>query len=297
MEYINDFIIQVLGVTLGIAPTGVFFFALSLIQREKIKDPSAAKNFSVVEQPSFFNKESKCELFYPFIIFFVAGPIKILIIMGIAALFSNISIPHQIFTDEIIKLPFLIQIILGLFIIDVVLYIRHRFVHVFLWDYHAVHHSAREISWITASRLHPVDSIVMGLIEALIMYMIGFSTVSMAYAIVFQQYYNSFIHSNIALDYGKPLKYIFVSPNMHRWHHDAGKNGVNKNFCTIFAFIDYFLGTYYVPDNSLPKKYGAGMKALDDIENKNIIKELLYPFKRTLNKLFKSKKNTCKTVA
>lgn len=217
--------------------------------------------------------------------------------MGIAALFSNISIPHQIFTDEIIKLPFLIQIILGLFIIDVVLYIRHRFVHVFLWDYHAVHHSAREISWITASRLHPVDSIVMGLIEALIMYMIGFSTVSMAYAIVFQQYYNSFIHSNIALDYGKPLKYIFVSPNMHRWHHDAGKNGVNKNFCTIFAFIDYFLGTYYVPDNSLPKKYGAGMKALDDIENKNIIKELLYPFKRTLNKLFKSKKNTCKTVA
>ena len=47
----------------------------------------------------------------------------------------------------------------------------------------------------------------------------------------------------------------------------------------IFAFIDYLLGTYYVPDNALPKAYGSGHVEMDDIANKNILKELWLPFK------------------
>jgi hypothetical protein len=34
-----------------------------------------------------------------------------------------------------------------------------------------------------------------------------------------------------------------------------------------------------VPDNALPKEYGCGQAELDDVENKNILKELWVPFK------------------
>ncbi len=90
---------------------------------------------------------------------------------------------------------------------------------------------------------------------------------------------NYFVHSNIVLDYPKPWKYIFVSPNMHRWHHALEPEAHNKNYCVVFAFVDYLLGTYYVPDNALPKGYGSNRAELDDIERKTILSELTIPFK------------------
>ena len=173
----------------------------------------------------------------------------------------------------------MLQVLLGLLVIDISLWIRHSFVHKFLWSFHAVHHSAKELTWLTTRRLHPLDQIVMGLIDCVILYVIGFSAEGMIGALIIKDLNNLFVHSNIVLDYPKPLKYIFVSPNMHRWHHATEKEAHDKNYCVVFAFVDYVMGTFYVPDNALPKNYGCAMPEMDDIDNKNILKELWFPFK------------------
>ncbi len=282
----EDYLRNILGIFAFIYLTGTFYFAFSLILRSK--DDFNYKNFSVADTPKLLNKEFKCEFFYPFIEAFITTPLKLMILSALFILIEQYAVLNRhIFNDILSSMPLFFQVIIGLLILDISLYIRHWFVHKYFWNYHAVHHSAQEITWLTAHRLHPVDAIVMGIIDYSILYILGFDALGMAIAVIIKNYYNHFVHSNIRLDYGKPFKYIFVSPNMHRWHHDAGKEGYNKNFCIIFAFIDLAMGTYYVPDNRLPKRYGSNNKMLDDIELKGIIRELIIPFQLSKNLFLK----------
>lgn len=257
---------------------GVLFWAISLRLPEPEGKTENLRNFHCVHPPSLINKEFKFEGFYPAITNLITNP---LIFYCVAVLLpvGRDHLPYQIFADYVARLPLLVQIFFGLLVIDFSVWIRHGFVHKYFWSFHAVHHCAKEVSWITTHRLHPLDHFVMSLINFTVLYMIGFSAEGMAAAMVIKNLNNYFVHSNIVLDYPKPLKYILVSPNMHRWHHALEPEAHGKNFCVVFAFIDYLLGTYYVPDNALPKGYGSDHAELDDIERKTILSELWIPFK------------------
>jgi hypothetical protein len=66
-------------------------------------------------------------------------------------------------------------------------------------------------------------------------------------------------HSNIVLPAG-PLKYIFPTPQFHRWHHarvfDANGKPV-RSFCnfSMYPIWDLLFGTFYLP-NKNPTAYG-----------------------------------------
>lgn len=256
----------------------IFFWLISQFLRKPEGKTENLRNFHCAHDPVLFNKEIKCEVFYPAISIILTQPIIFLVVLQLHALMMTV-VPYQMFDKTIESLPVVGQLVLGLFVLDLALWIRHSFVHKYFWPFHAVHHSAEEITWLTTKRLHPVDDLVMGIIDFAVLFIIGFSAEGMAIAAVVKTLHNMYIHSNIVLDYPKPWKYIFVSPNMHRWHHATEKEAHDKNFCVLFAFIDYLFGTYYVPDNALPKAYGSGHGEMDDIASKNILKELWLPFK------------------
>jgi sterol desaturase/sphingolipid hydroxylase (fatty acid hydroxylase superfamily) len=256
----------------------VLFWLIGLLLPKPEGKTENLKNFHCAHEPSLFNKEFKCEAFYPLISILITQPLALYSVYAFL-LFSQGNLPYQMFASHIMSMPLVVQVLLGLLIIDSSVWIRHGFVHKYFWSFHAVHHSAEEISWWTTARLHPLDQFTMGLIDFAVLYLIGFSADGMAIALVIKNLNNMFVHSNIVLDYPKPLKYIIVSPNMHRWHHAKEKEAHDKNFCVVFAFVDYLLGTYYVPDNALPKAYGSDNAELDDIHRKNILTELWIPFK------------------
>ncbi|MGQ0458057.1 MAG: sterol desaturase family protein [Hyphomicrobium sp.] len=256
----------------------ILFWLVSLLLRKPEGKSENLSNFHCAHTPSLINKEFKCEAFYPVISIFVTQPIVFYCIYAFWSV-SNEKLPYQMFDHYIGSLPIVAQVLLGLLVLDISVWIRHSFVHKYLWSFHAVHHSAKEISWLTTHRLHPMDQIVMSIMDFVVLYFIGFSAEGMAIAILIKNLNNEFVHSNIVLDYPKPLKYILVSPNMHRWHHATEKAAHDKNYCVVFAIVDYVMGTYYVPDNALPNAYGSDNTELDDIERKNILTELWIPFK------------------
>jgi sterol desaturase/sphingolipid hydroxylase (fatty acid hydroxylase superfamily) len=253
------------------------FWRIGLLLPKPENKTENLRNFHLAHPAVLFNKEFKCEVFYPVIAILISQPITVYLGFSLIAMSAG-GLPFQIFSAQIGSLPIVLQVLLGLLIIDISLWIRHGFVHKFLWSFHAVHHSAKELTFLTTRRLHPLDQIVMGLIDFAILYVIGFSAEGMVIALIIKDLNNLFVHSNIVLDYPKPLKYILVSPNMHRWHHATELEARDKNFCVVFAFVDYVMGTYYVPDNALPKVYGCDNPELDDIERKNILTELWLPF-------------------
>lgn len=298
MDVLAYIIIRILYIILCTAFINLIILIFVELRKQDGILSSKSLNFTPVDKVSLFNTDSKCELFYPFIHMFLSGIFSYLIFKIIDFSLKPIFSPN-FFKEPIQQLPFAIQVFVALFTLDICLYVRHRFTHTFLWSFHGVHHSAHKISWLTYLRVHPVDSLVMTLIQSSILYFIGFTAEVMAVAGSINGYWNIFVHSNIHLDFPKPFKYIFGSPNFHRWHHATDTEAHNTNYCIMFSCIDYVMGTYYCPDNRLPDKYGSSIKTLDDYQNTNIIKELLYPFVIEINKIkkrFKNKKNTAKEI-
>ncbi len=227
-----------------------------------------------------FNQEKRAELwlmlangifFQPFIYFVV-----VLFFTRTAKEF----IPYQIFDSEIQALPFFLQVFIGLLLLDIKVYIRHRFTHNFMWKTHAVHHSANDVNWLTGSRLHPSELLVDIMFTVPVMHILGFSGEGIVYASMAMFFFNLFTHLNLNLEYPGFLRYMIGSPNFHRWHHaKLEKEAFNKNFSVVFPFIDLAFGSFYHPKGKLPKEYGIYQRPDETPVTQSLWGYLSYPFR------------------
>ena len=143
--------------------------------------------------------------------------------------------------------PLVITFFLAVFIGDFFHYWRHRLDHTKLfWPAHAVHHSDTEVTWLTASRWHPINLLTMRGIGMAAMLLMGFPVVAILFNGMLRGYYGYFIHADVPWTFGKFGK-IMVSPAMHRWHHSAEAKAFDKNFGEFFCIFDQAFGTYYLP--------------------------------------------------
>lgn len=172
---------------------------------------------------------------------------------------------------------FIPQLILCVFIADFVEYWTHRSYHEvpFLWKFHAVHHSSEVMDWLAGSRLHFLEIIMTRVLILGVLYVVGFSKgVLDAYIIIvgFQAVFN---HANVHINWG-PLKYIFVTPDFHHWHHSSDDVAIDKNYAAHFSFIDYIFKTAVDTDKQFPEKYGV----VGDYVPKGFLKQQAFPFKK-----------------
>jgi sterol desaturase/sphingolipid hydroxylase (fatty acid hydroxylase superfamily) len=172
-------------------------------------------------------------------------------------------------------LPILGQALLILLIMDVIQYWIHRLSHgAAFWKFHAIHHSATNVDWLTSTRFHPLDTIVRSYCVYLLVAAIGFDTEAWLVLVPFNTLYSPLVHANLDWDYG-PFRYLLVSPVFHRWHHTHADEGGNANFAPTFPFIDVLFGTYYEQKDALPTVFGTPH---DPVSNTNILDQVAYPF-------------------
>lgn len=151
--------------------------------------------------------------------------------------------------------PAWLQCIEVLIIADFVDYWSHRMFHKGpLWRVHAIHHSPEEMNWISSSRVHPLNDLVTRSCQLLPIVVLGFSGAAVLAVVPLISFYVMFLHSNVRWDFG-PLRWVFVSPAYHRWHHTSEDEGIDKNFAGIFPIWDLVFGTAYFPHH-LPTRYG-----------------------------------------
>lgn len=153
-------------------------------------------------------------------------------------------------------LPYWMQVIIAIWAFDFVVYWRHRLEHAFvgLWAFHAVHHSAEKVDVLTTSRLHPME-VLLGMILNTGIMRAGLHPAAAAFGFSLYLYYNYFIHTNVKVRFNGFLKYIFVTPFMHQWHHAVDEAASGKNVGVVFAWNDWIFGTAYHPDH-WPSKFG-----------------------------------------
>ncbi|MGA8330916.1 MAG: sterol desaturase family protein [Mycobacterium sp.] len=166
-----------------------------------------------------------------------------------------------------------VQIVAGLAIAMVGGYAGHRAAHEvpLLWRFHRVHHSVREMDWLAASHLHPLDETFVRSAAVLPLYALGFGRLSLGAFIVLITLQAIFIHANVRMTFG-PLRWVVATPQFHHWHHAQEPQAYNTNYAGEFPVLDALFGTLYLPADRWPAQYGV-----DDTEPAGYLRQLAWP--------------------
>lgn len=182
-------------------------------------------------------------------------------------------------------MPFSIRFMLAIVVGEFGAYWGHRWSHEipFLWRFHCIHHSAKEIDWLVNTRAHPFDIFFTRFCVLLPIYLLGLAQptsntvdlVPLLYAIV-GTVWSFFIHANVRWRFGWLEKWV-STPAFHHWHHtNDDPKYIDKNYAAILPGLDRLFGTFYLPKNRWPSKYG-----IDAPISSNFTEQLLEPLKVT----------------
>jgi sterol desaturase/sphingolipid hydroxylase (fatty acid hydroxylase superfamily) len=123
-------------------------------------------------------------------------------------------------------------------------------------------------------RFHPVEKTLDRLLYLLPLLFLGVSDAALLILSIVDATVASFSHANTTLRIG-PLIYIFVGPEMHRWHHARDVRSQNANFSNNLSIFDWLFGTAYVP-RELPRECGLDDEAYPE---GNIARQFTYAFR------------------
>lgn len=183
------------------------------------------------------------------------APVLAFLATGLHAVFQTAP-GHSVLTQFWSTAPLWTSLILAVVVGDLTGYWRHRLEHHrFIWPSHAVHHSDQTMTWLTLFRFHPVNRATTYLIDGAVLALLGFPAEAVLANALVRQYYGMVIHARLDWDYG-PLRRVFVSPVMHRWHHAADQRAFNANYATVFSLWDQAFGTYFAPGGP-PERTGV----------------------------------------
>lgn len=138
--------------------------------------------------------------------------------------------------------------VVGAAVYDFFFYWFHRAQHRWLWQYHAVHHSVRELSAVNAYH-HVSEPVFQALFLLVPASLLGSDTGYLAPAMaVILHLHSAFIHSPTRLHLG-PLRAFFCDNRFHRIHHSLEERHFDRNFGAFTTLWDRLFGTAYFPDS------------------------------------------------
>ncbi len=125
--------------------------------------------------------------------------------------------------------------------------LNHKFD--FLWRFHRSHHSDYYLDVTSAFRFHPIESVIRASWQSLVIMLMGFSVESMFMYQIWVVLALNASHTNLRVPnlVHSLGKYIFVLPNIHRFHHSRSRSEHDANYGIGFMIWDHLFGTYKEP--------------------------------------------------
>ena len=181
---------------------------------------------------------------------------------------------------NLVTLPVWVEMLLALIVLD---FFGQYFIHVclhrnkWLWKLHLVHHSDTQVDASTGTRHHPGDMLVR---ESLIFCVIMVFGIAPHWYVLYRiitPFFAYFTHANIALPprLDRMLGLLFVTPNMHKFHHHDVRPWTNTNYGNILSCWDRLFGTYTYQD---PSYVRYGLDTVDAAFADNLAYQFSLPF-------------------
>ncbi|MCW5749573.1 MAG: sterol desaturase family protein [Alphaproteobacteria bacterium] len=245
----------------------LFFTALAFVTLERLFPKRA-------DQP-VMRAEAGLDLRY-FALNHLGVSLILLTVNGIAAMAGDVRLTGGLLPDPA-AMPLWLQFLMIVLVADLTQYWQHRIFHrvPFLWRFHAVHHSVRQMDWLAGSRLHFLEVLFQRALVVAPIHLLGFAREAIDIYVIFAGIITVFIHANIGVDFGW-LRYVIATPSFHHWHHAASPEAHDRNFAVHLPVLDLLFGTFHLPGRRWPDAYGLEGKR----PAQGLIAQHLQPFRR-----------------
>ena len=187
---------------------------------------------------------------------------------------------HELGLLYLFDLPIWVELIVAVMVLDLIgQYWIHFLLHKYkwMWKFHMIHHSDTKVDATTGTRHHPGDYMMRELFALVAITITG---APLAYYMVYRIatiLCTYLTHANISLPptLDRLISMVFISPNMHKFHHHFERPWTNTNYGNIFSIWDRLFGTFVYDD---PHKIRYGLDVLEDSTDEDVSYQFKIPF-------------------
>ena len=184
---------------------------------------------------------------------------------------------------NLIELPGWIGIVAAVILLDLAIYLQHVLFHAVpaLWRLHRMHHADLAFDVTTGLRFHPVEILLSMLIKLAVIAALGAPAIGVLIFEVLLNATSMFNHGNV--DMPRPLdrilRWIVVTPDMHRVHHSIIARETNSNFGFNLPWWDRLFGTYRSQPAAGHDAMTIGIEQFRDPRELRLDRMLLQPWR------------------
>jgi sterol desaturase/sphingolipid hydroxylase (fatty acid hydroxylase superfamily) len=172
---------------------------------------------------------------------------------------------------------------LGFILLDLIIYLQHVLFHAVpgLWRLHRMHHADLDFDVTTGVRFHPIEIVLSMLIKLGAVAALGTPAVAVLIFEVLLNATSMFNHGNVRIPAGldRILRWIVVTPEMHRVHHSIVSRETNSNFGFNLPWWDRLFGTYRAQPAAGHESMTIGIEEFRDPRELRLDRMLLQPFR------------------
>jgi sterol desaturase/sphingolipid hydroxylase (fatty acid hydroxylase superfamily) len=149
---------------------------------------------------------------------------------------------------NIVEAPTWIAVPVSVLLLDLALYLQHVLFHAVpvLWCLHRMHHADLDIDVTTGVRFHPLEIVLSMGIKVMVVAALGAPAVAVLTFEVLLNATSMFNHANLLFPapLDRILRWLVVTPDMHRVHHSVVVAETNSNFGFNLPWWNRLFGTY-----------------------------------------------------
>jgi sterol desaturase/sphingolipid hydroxylase (fatty acid hydroxylase superfamily) len=162
-------------------------------------------------------------------------------------------------------------------------YLMHR-VPLF-WRLHRVHHFDTEIDVTTTVRFHPLEFVVNMLPAIAFVVVLGLEPWVLMLYEALDAGVTLFSHANIRLPavVNRLLRFVVVTPDLHRVHHSTWQPETDSNFGAVFPFWDMVFSTYRPTTRQPLHSTDIGLAEPRGSETNSLLWLLVSPLKKSMS--------------
>ena len=182
-----------------------------------------------------------------------------------------------------LALPIWVSVPLAVLALDLAIYLQHVLFHAVpaLWRLHRMHHADLEFDVTTGARFHPIEILLSMGIKLGVVAALGAPAVAVLAFEVLLNATSMFNHSNVRMPawLDRVLRWIVVTPDMHRVHHSIAARETNSNFGFNLPWWDRSFGTYRDQPAAGHEAMTIGIEQFRDPAEQRLDHMLTQPFR------------------
>lgn len=175
-----------------------------------------------------------------------------------------------------------LKLIIGVLVLDFAIWIQHVLFHAVpvLWRLHRLHHADQDFDVTTGLRFHPLEILLSMVIKAGVILMLGIPVAAVLFFEILLNATSMFNHGNVHIParLDRWLRWLVVSPDMHRVHHSWYPDETNANFGFNLPWWDRLLGTYRAQPRDGHLKMTIGIHQFRERRDLRLDRLLIQPF-------------------